>query len=184
MHSEAPDKRSVYTVGHSTYQLADFVNLLVSFDIEAVADIRRFPGSRKHPWFNKEELSEELQRAGIRYAHLEGLGGRRKMQEDSKNSRWRNSSFRGYADYMETDDFKEAIATLEAVALEQRTAYMCSEAVWWRCHRSMVSDYLKAKGWSVWHIMSQGKAEEHTYTSPARVSNERVFYSDENLFDQ
>ncbi len=184
MNSKPSDKQTIYTVGHSTYKPADFINLLHSFNIEAVADIRRFPGSKKHPWFNKEQLAGELQQAGIRYTHLEGLGGRRKVHEHSKNSRWRNSSFRGYADYMETDDFREAIATLEAVALEQLTAYMCSEAVWWRCHRSMVSDYLKAKGWTVLHIMSPGKAEEHAYTSPARINNGQVFYSDESLFDQ
>ena len=184
MNSEAANKHTIYTVGHSTYNLADFINLLQSFDVKTVADIRRFPGSRKYPWFNKDPLAEELQQAGITYIHLEGLGGRRKVQVHSKNSRWRNTSFRGYADYMETGDFRKEVAKLEAIALEQPTACMCSEAVWWRCHRSMVSDYLKAQGWTVLHIMSPGKAEEHPYTSPARVSNGHVFYSESNLFDQ
>ncbi|ANH80529.1 Fe-S cluster assembly protein HesB [Niabella ginsenosidivorans] len=158
--------------------------MLQSFDISTLADIRRFPGSRKYPWFNKEDLAAALEKNGIRYMHLEELGGRRKVQKDSGNSRWRNASFRGYADYMETAAFEKAVLKLEALALAQPTAYMCSEAVWWRCHRSMVSDYLKAKGWKVLHIMAAGKAEEHSYTSPARVVGDRVFYSDENLFDQ
>jgi len=124
-----------------------------------------------------------LQEAGIEYVHLEGLGGRRKTQKNSMNDRWRNDSFRGYADYMETADFKRAVENLENIARTQRTAYMCSEAVWWRCHRSLVSDYLKAQGWTVLHIRAREKAEEHTYTSPARIVGNRVLYSDENLFN-
>jgi uncharacterized protein (DUF488 family) len=182
MSFKKPHQPTLYTVGHSTYKQTDFLNLLRSFDIKTVADIRRFPGSKKYPWFNKEELEAALQHAGIGYVHLEGLGGRRKVQEGSKNSRWRNASFRGYADYMETDEFREAIAALEAVALEQPTTYMCAEAVWWRCHRSIVSDCLKAKGWTVLHIMSAGKAEEHAFTSPARVVKNQVLYSDAGLF--
>ncbi len=177
-------KNTIYTVGHSTNSLAVFIEMLQSFGIKALADIRRFPGSKKYPQFNKENLDMALKQQGIHYMHLEDLGGRRQVQADSKNNRWRNVSFRGYADYMETGDFKKAIAKLEDLALHQPTVYMCSEAVWWRCHRSMVSDYLKAKGWTVLHIMAVGKAEEHPYTSPARVVGERVLYSDENLFDQ
>lgn len=179
-----PQKNTIYTIGHSTHSVNDFISILQSFDIRALVDIRRFPGSRKYPGFNKEQLAEELQKAGINYTHLEELGGRRKAQVNSKNNRWRNESFRGYADYMETDEFAKAVAELEAIALKQRTAYMCSEAVWWRCHRSMVSDYLKAKGWAVLHIMAKGKTEEHPYTSPARVVNGHVFYYDEDLFNQ
>lgn len=176
-------KNTIYTVGHSTHTIAVFIEMLQSFGIKTLADIRRFPGSKKYPQFNKENLATALQQHDIDYTHLEDLGGRRKVLEGSNNSRWRNASFRGYADYMETGDFKKAVAKLEDLALRQPTAYMCSEAVWWRCHRSMVSDYLKAKGWIVRHIMAVGKAEEHPYTSPARVVGERVFYSDENLFD-
>jgi len=179
-----PGEHTIYTIGHSTHSMDDLVKMLQSFDIRLLADIRRFPGSRKYPWFNKENLNAELGRNGIKYIHLEDLGGRRKVHEGSANTRWHNVSFRGYADYMETEAFEKAVEKLETLALEQPTAYMCSEAVWWRCHRSMVSDYLKAKGWKVWHIMAAGKAEEHPYTSPARVENEHVFYSDESLFDQ
>lgn len=180
---ELQDKHTVYTIGHSTHSMEEFLLMLRSFSIGMLADIRRFPGSAKYPQFNKEPLQNALQAAGIGYVHLEGLGGRRKARKNSKNDRWRNSSFRGYADYMETADFKQAVENLENIARAQPTAYMCSEAVWWRCHRSMVSDYLKAKGWTVLHIMATGKAEEHTYTSPARIVGDRVFYSDENLFN-
>lgn len=180
---EISGKHTIYTIGHSTHSLNDFVEMLQSFDIRVLVDIRHFPGSRKFPHFNKENLAAELPKVGITYTHLEDLGGRRKVHKDSKNNRWRNDSFRGYADYMETENFELAAAKLEAIALKQPTAYMCSEAVWWRCHRSMVSDYLKAKGWTVLHIMGIGKAEEHPFTSPARVVGNRVFYSDENLFN-
>src|SRR5690606_40956426 len=169
----------VYTVGHSTHTLEVFISMLQSFGIKALVDIRRFPGSRKFPDFNKDTLAAAMQSAGVVYTHLETLGGRRKVQQNSKNDRWRNTSFRAYADYMETEDFTTAMAELEALALKQPTAYMCSEAVWWRCHRALVSDYLKAKGWTVLHIMAEGKAQEHPYTSPARVVGDQVYYSDE-----
>lgn len=158
--------------------------MLQSFHIKALADIRRFPGSNKYPQFNKEYLEHELTNNSITYTHFEDLGGRRKPQVNSKNNKWQNSSFRGYADYMETPAFKNAIIKLEEIAIEQPTAYMCSEAVWWSCHRSMVSDYLKAKGWLVLHIMALGKAEEHPYTSPARIVDGQVYYYDDDLFNQ
>lgn len=179
-----PGKHTIYTIGHSTHSMDDFICMLQSFGISALVDIRRFPGSRKYPQFNKDSLKIALNNNGIAYIHLEKLGGRRKASIGSKNNRWRNASFRGYADYMETKDFEEAIAELEAIALERPTAYMCSEAVWWRCHRSMVSDYLKAKGWAVWHIMAVNKAEEHPYTSPARVYGDHLSYSDGGFFTQ
>jgi uncharacterized protein (DUF488 family) len=154
--------------------------MLHSFNIEFVADIRTLPGSRKFPHFNKENLEVSLAAADIQYAHLAGLGGRRKAKQNSKNTRWNNPSFRGYADYMETGAFKDAIAELERIALVQSTAYMCSEALWWRCHRSMLSDYLMAKGWAVLHILAKEKTQEHKYTSPARLVNGSVMYSEEN----
>ena len=170
----------IYTIGHSTRSLVEFLDMLQSFDIKILADIRSLPGSRKFPQFDKENLKISLEEAGIQYIHLADLGGRRKAKKDSKNNRWNNDSFRGYADYMETEEFESAILKLEHIALEQPTAYMCSEAVWWRCHRSMVSDYLKAKGWTVLHIMVTGKVQEHKYTAPARIVDDNVFYSDEN----
>ncbi len=108
------------------------------------------------------------------------LGGRRKAKKDSVNTRWRHPAFRGYADYMQTEEFKKTIDLLEKIALEKRTAYMCSEAVWWRCHRSMVSDYLKIKGWQVMHIMSATKAEEHPFTSAAEIINGELRYDESN----
>lgn len=179
-----PKTHTIYTIGHSTHSLAEFSAMLQSFNIKMLADIRRLPGSRKFPQFDKENLQTSLAESGIQYIHLASLGGRRKVRKDSKNNRWNNSSFRGYADYMETEDFTTAIAELETIALKQTTAIMCSEAVWWRCHRSMVADYLKAKGWMVLHIMGTGKVQEHTYTSPARVIDGNVVYFDEDLFNQ
>jgi len=175
-----PGTHTIYSIGHSTHSLDEFLNMLRSFDIKTLADIRSLPGSRRFPQFNMENLKISLAETGIQYIHLADLGGRRKMKKDSKNNRWNNASFRGYADYMETKEFENAIVKLEHMALERPTAYMCSEAVWWRCHRSMVSDYLKAKGWTVLHIMATGKVQEHSYTSPARIVDDNVFYFDEN----
>jgi uncharacterized protein (DUF488 family) len=166
---------AIYTIGHSTHPIEVFIGMLQSFDVALVADIRRFPGSRKYPHFNSEALNASLGTAGIGYVHMPELGGRRKPLPDSHNTAWRNDAFRGYADYMETDDFKKAVAKLEDMARTQATAYMCSEAVWWRCHRARVSDYLKAAGWTVMHIMAAGKATEHPYTKPAREAQGRLF---------
>jgi len=182
MHT--PSKNTVYTIGHSTHSFGEFLAMLQSFGIKTLVDIRRLPGSRKFPQFDQENLEASLLENGIRYMYIKELGGRRKVLKDSKNTRWRNASFRGYADYMETEDFVQGVEALEAVVLESPTAYMCAEAVWWRCHRVLVSDYLKAKGWTVLHIMDVNKAEEHSYTSPANVIGDRVSYSDEDLFNQ
>ena len=170
---------TIYTIGHSTHTLAEFLAMLKSFDIEVLADIRSLPGSNKYPQFNQENLEVSLPENGITYIHLADLGGRRKINKNSKNTRWRNASFRAYADYMETDAFAKAIENLESIASEKRTAIMCAEAVWWRCHRSMVSDFLKTKGWLVLHIMSVGKVQEHTYTQPAEIIDGQLSYHDE-----
>ena len=150
--------------------------MLQSFSISLVADVRNFPGSRRYPQFNKEALENSLKQTGIDYIHLKELGGRRKPLADSINTNWRNEAFRGYADYMQTDEFKNGMNKLEKLATKQTTAYMCSEAVWWRCHRALVSDYLKVKGWNVMHIMGVGKAEEHPYTSAARITDSKLSY--------
>lgn len=171
---------TIYTIGHSTHSIEEFVEMLRSFEIQILADIRGLPGSRKFPQFDQEILKVSLEEAGIEYVYLKDLGGRRKVNKDSKNDRWRNASFRAYADYMETEQFAKGIAELAKLAAEKRTVYMCAEAVWWRCHRSMVSDCLKAKGWTVLHIMGTGKADEHPYTSPARVVDGTVLYFDED----
>lgn len=170
----------IYTIGHSTHTIEVFIAMLQSFDVKTIVDIRRFPGSRKFSQFDQDNLKIALEEVGIQYISMLELGGRRKPNVDSKNTIWKNESFRGYADYMETSEFKNAIIKLEEIALKQTTAYMCSEAVWWRCHRSMVSDFLKAKGWNVLHIMGISKVQEHKYTAPARIVDGEVFYSDEN----
>jgi len=154
----------------------EFVAMLKSFQIELVADIRSFPGSRRFPHFNKETLEVTLSQNNLIYIHIKNLGGRRKVNPNSKNTSWRHPAFRGYADFMETEVFKDGIRELEQIASKKRTVYMCSEAVWWRCHRSMVSDYLKVSGWKVMHIMGVGKAEEHPYTQPARIVDGELSY--------
>jgi len=168
----------IYTIGHSTHPIEVFISMLQSFSIELVADIRNFPGSRRYPQFNKDNLEQSLKHAGIDYIHMKELGGRRKPLPNSINTNWRNDAFRGYADYMQTEEFNNAMKKLEDLASARRTAYMCSEAVWWRCHRALVSDYLKVRGWKVMHIMNVGKADEHPYTSAAKVVNGKLTYSD------
>jgi len=172
------DHRKINAIGHSTHPFEEFAAMLQSFNIELVADIRRFPGSRKFPQFNKDVLEISLPKNNIQYIYLEDLGGRRKANPGSTNTSWHNPAFRAYADYMETAPFKNAIDTLERIALTQSTAYMCSESVWWRCHRSMVSDYLKARHWKVKHIMGVGKEQEHPYTEPARIVNGELTYEE------
>lgn len=172
-------EKVIWTIGHSTHTLEKFINLLNSFEIKLIADIRSYPGSKRFPHFNKELLKVSLAQNNIEYLHLKDLGGRRKTKPDSVNDGWRHDAFRGYADYMETDFFDYSIKELELLGLRTRTAYMCSEALWWRCHRSMVSDWLKLNGWKVIHIMGQRKSEEHPYTQPARIVNGNLIYSKE-----
>jgi uncharacterized protein (DUF488 family) len=174
-------QKMIWTIGHSTRTLEHFIQMLRSFDVEVLADIRSFPGSNRYPHFNKENLEVSLPENNIQYLHLRSLGGRRPVQKDSRNTAWKHPAFRGYADYMETEAFKTGIQELEAIAIPHRTAYMCSEAVWWSCHRSMVSDYLKLKGWTVHHIMEVNKETEHTYTKPAKIINGELSYVENTL---
>jgi uncharacterized protein (DUF488 family) len=171
-----PEKKQIWTIGHSTRSWEEFVDLLKSFQIELLADVRSFPGSRKFPHFNKENIEKKLPKEGIDYRHFKDLGGSRKPVPDSKNTVWKNVSFRSYADYMETEDFKNGVKDLKKIASEKRVAIMCSEAVWWRCHRSMISDYLKVEGWKVLHIMASGKADEHPFTKPAKEIDGKLVY--------
>lgn len=176
----AKDETVVWTIGHSTRTFEQFIGLLTSHEIALLVDVRTYPGSRRFPHFNKESLSLELPANGIDYKHMVGLGGRRKPDKDSRNMAWRHPSFRGYADYMQTEAFKEEITLLEADAAKMRTAYMCSEAPWWKCHRALISDYLKVRGWRVNHIMDAGKITEHPFTSPARAVQGELFYDEIN----
>ena len=165
-----------WTIGHSTHSLKELVEALRSFEISVLVDVRSYPGSRRYPHFNREQLRVSLAATGIEYQHFPELGGRRPARPDSPNMTWRNKMFRGYADYMETDEFRGGIARLLEVARTSRTAIMCAEAVWWRCHRSLISDYLKANGVEVIHIMAEGKSEPHPFTSAARIVNGQVSY--------
>jgi len=170
------NKLEIWTVGHSTRSIEDFVDALASFDVRMLADVRSFPGSKRYPQFNKANLKASLTEAAINYQHFPELGGRRRARPDSLNLAWRNESFRGYADYMETEAFRDGIQRLLEIARGSKTAVMCSEAVWWRCHRSLISDYLKAKGIEVNHIMGAGKSEPHPFTSAARIVNGELSY--------
>ena len=170
------NKLEIWTVGHSTRPIEEFIESLRSFEIKVLADVRSYPGSQRYPQFNKENLKPSLTEAAIDYQHFPELGGRRRARPDSLNMAWRNESFRGYADYLETEDFRDGIVRLLEIARVSRTAVMCSEAVWWRCHRSLISDYLKAKGIEVNHIMRTGKSEPHPFTSAARIVNGELSY--------
>jgi len=165
----------ISTIGHSTRELGEFISLLKREGVTHLADVRAFPFSRRHPHFNGELLASSLEEVGIRYEHFPGLGGRRKARADSRNTSWRNSGFRGYADYMETSAFGEQLDSLLSVAAAAPTAIMCAEAVPWRCHRSLISDALVARGVEVMHILDS-KAQPHTLTSFARVENGSVRY--------
>ncbi|RYY99559.1 MAG: DUF488 domain-containing protein [Chitinophagaceae bacterium] len=169
-------ERIIYTIGHSNRAPGAFFDLLQAFGIGLVADIRRLPGSRKYPHFDQEQLERSLPEQGIQYRHFAGLGGRRKTGGLGPGSPWRNASFAAYAAYMETEEFGAALRGLESEASRITTAYMCSEAVWWRCHRALVSDALKCRGWTVRHIMGPQAAKEHPYTGPAVVENGRLHY--------
>ena len=139
--------------------------------------MRTFPGSRRYPQFNKAALADSLKQNRIQYFHMPDLGGRRTAKKDSKNTAWKNASFRGYADHMESAEFQKGIKRLLEIAAEQRTAVMCAEAVWWRCHRSLISDFLKARGVEVIHILSEMKTEPHPYTSAARIVEGQLSYA-------
>ncbi len=171
---EPPEE--VWTIGHSTHTGTQFVALLRAHKIEALADVRQFPGSRRHPQFNQEQISNTLAKAGIEYVHFPELGGRRKAMANSPNQAWRNASFRGYADYMMTSGFLNGINRLLKLASQKQTAIMCAELLWWRCHRALISDFLKARGIVVSHILSETKVDEHPFTSVARVENSALSY--------
>ncbi len=166
----------LWTVGHSTLSPDVFLALLTGHGITALADIRRFPASRRYPHFNAPALAALLAEAGVVYLPFPDLGGRRQPRPDSANTAWRNASFRGYADYMETEEFRTAAERLAATARERRTAIMCAEAVWWRCHRALIADAFKASGTLVHHIMGPGKAETHPYTGAARIEEGWLTY--------
>ncbi|MBP6365992.1 MAG: DUF488 domain-containing protein [Nitrosomonas sp.] len=167
---------TVWTIGHSTRTLEEFLALLSEYRIEAIADVRRFPGSRRHPHFSSSELATTLPAYGIAYQWIPKLGGRRKVQPDSPNTAWHNPSFQGYADYTATVEFAEGLAELLELALTKRTAAMCAEAVWWRCHRSLIADVLKLRGIEVIHLIDATHTTMHPYTSVARIVDSQLSY--------
>jgi uncharacterized protein (DUF488 family) len=174
---DAPGQPRIWTIGHSVRPIEEFLDLLGENGIKLLVDVRLLPGSRRHPQFNSEALARSVRERNIEYLHLPELGGRRRARPDSPNIAWRNESFRGYADYMETRDFQVGLARLEGEAKAWPTAVMCAEQLWWRCHRSMIADALKVRGWVVLHIERKGKAPaEHPYTSAAMVVAGRLSY--------
>ena len=171
----------IWTIGHSTRTIDEFISLLKQNEIKLLVDVRTWPGSRRYPQFNKDALAESLSGQGIRCEHFPELGGKRKSNPDSRNTAWRNASFRGYADYMETEQFQKGIERLLDMGADAGpTAIMCAEAVWWRCHRSLIADYLKARGVEVLHILGASKVEPHPYTPPARIVNGELSYEAES----
>jgi uncharacterized protein (DUF488 family) len=165
----------VYTIGHSTRSIEEFVALLQREDIRAVADVRAFPTSRRYPHFNRDSLASTLAGKTIAYRHAPALGGRRRPRPDSANAGWRNEGFRAYADHMTTPEFREAIGDLIASAVERRTTVMCAEAVPWRCHRSLIADALVARGCEVRHVLD-ASTNPHTLTDFAQVVDGEVTY--------
>jgi uncharacterized protein (DUF488 family) len=174
MHQEG---RTLWTIGHSTRGWEVFAGMLQEAHITALVDVRRFPGSPRNPQFSAETMAREMPPTGIAYIPMPELGGRRKVDPHTRNTAWRNDSFRGYADYMATDGYRQARDRLAVLAAAQSTAIMCAEAVWWQCHRGLIADDFKADGWDVIHLMAPGRSEPHPYTSAARIVDGRLDYS-------
>lgn len=166
----------IYTIGHSTREWQEFVDILHTYRVKLLVDVRTVPKSRHVPQFTDEHMAAALPEAGIEYTHLKALGGLRSTRKDSPNGGWRNKSFRGYADYMQTDEFSEGVDELAELAKGRTTAIMCAEAVPWRCHRSMVGDALLVRGFRVVDIFSEKKAEPEKLTSFAEVNGTHIVY--------
>lgn len=171
-HRRAEGRPRVFTIGHSNREFDELLAALRAFEIALVVDVRHYPGSRKYPQFNRESLARELPRAGVAYRHLVALGGRRPTAKDSLNEGWEEAAFRGYADYARTPAFSRALDELIDWASKQATAIMCAEAVWWRCHRRIIADYLILRGVEVFHILGKGRADLAEMTPFARPSED------------
>ena len=166
----------LYTIGHSTHSLDAFLGLLARHRITALADVRRFPGSRKHPHFGRDVLAPALAGAGVEYRWFEALGGRRRDSGEGGNAGLRNASFRAYAGYAATHEFRQAVEELLRFARRRRTTLMCAEALYWRCHRRLIADFLLARGVAVLHVMPDGRLRPHTLTDGARVEGGVLTY--------
>ncbi len=182
MPQDAPH-RTIWTIGHSNRESAALLDLLAGESIETVADVRRFPGSKRQPQFRQENLEATLRSAGVGYRHFADLGGRRSRRlPDSPNTAWRVESFNAYADYMQSPEFQAALAELTELAARRRTAILCAEALPWRCHRRLIADALLARGWRVLDIIGPGPAKERQQTEFARVTDGQVIYPGGTLF--
>ncbi|NML44149.1 DUF488 domain-containing protein [Ramlibacter sp. G-1-2-2] len=166
----------IWTVGHSTRSADAFLALLRGYGIEAIADVRRFPGSRRHPQFGADALAASLHANGLAYHWIPRLGGRRRPALPPEEWGWRNASFQGYAEYLRTEEFAEGLDVLLNMGEACPTAMMCSELLWWRCHRSLVADVLVFSGFEVTHIVNERESKPHPYTSPARVADGQLLY--------
>ncbi len=172
----------IFTIGHSTHPIERFLALLAEHQVALVADVRSFPSSRKWPQFNQEALAKALAAAGLQYLWIKRLGGRRHSRaQDSPHRAWNHPAFRSYADYADGAEFDAGLQELTQEAELKRTAYMCSEGLWWRCHRRIISDYLIVRGWDVEHIMPTGKLSPHRLTPFARVSGARIVYDGSSI---
>jgi uncharacterized protein (DUF488 family) len=171
------NRKLIFSIGHSTHPIEKFLTLLARHEIRILADVRSFPASRRWPHFNRDELKNSVERAGIEYVWLKSIGGRRHAVDPvSPHTAWKLPAFRSYADYADTDDFESGLEELIALAERNATAYMCSEGLWWRCHRRIISDHLLVRGWLVTHIMPNGKLVDHSLPGFARVSKGRLIY--------
>jgi len=169
--------QTIWTIGHSTRPIEEFVEILAAFRIENIADVRRFPGSRNSPQYGQERLAAALAGNAIGYIWLQALGGRRRPLPDSANRAWRNAAFRGYADYMASAGFEQGMKQLLDLAAASRTALMCAEAVWWRCHRSLIADALSVRGIEVVHVLDATHSTPHPMTQPARIVDGQLSYA-------
>jgi uncharacterized protein (DUF488 family) len=167
---------TIFTIGHSTHPIEEFVEMLKAHDIRLIADVRTIPKSRHNPQYNSDTLAAALQKRAIGYKHLPGLGGLRHAKKDSINTAWENASFRGFSDYMQTEEFEAGLMQLIAIAVKQKTVIMCAEAVPWRCHRSLIGDALLAGGITVMDIMGKTSAKAHTMTPWAHVMGATITY--------
>jgi uncharacterized protein (DUF488 family) len=170
------EKPIIRTIGHSTRPIDEFVAMLNAHGVTRLIDVRTVPKSRQNPQYNRDALERRLQEAGIGYEHMKALGGLRRPRKDSPNTGWRNESFRGYADYMQTVEFASALEGLIGAADQEPVVVMCAEAVPWRCHRSLIADSLTACGYPVEHIMSATKSNRHTMTSFAKLEGTSITY--------
>jgi uncharacterized protein (DUF488 family) len=175
-----PDKKlHIFTIGHSTKPIEEFIQVLTAYGIKEIVDVRTIPKSRHNPQFNSDILADSLRGAGIGYTHMKGLGGLRHTKKDSPNKGWRNSSFRGFADYMQTGEFEASLKELMEKAKHNKIAVMCAEALPWRCHRSLIADVLTIRSVEVTHIMSSKAQQEHVLTPFAKIEGNNIIYPEE-----